>query len=68
MTLAMRDQENIERGMEQGIKQGIQRGIQQGIQSMVETLRELSVPDELILQKVQEKFNLTKEDAESYMK
>lgn len=64
MTLAMRDQENIERGMEQGIKQGIQRGIQ----SMVETLRELSVPEELILQKVQEKFNLTKEDAESYMK
>ena len=64
MTLAMRDQENIERGMEQGLKQGIQRGIQ----SMVETLRELSVPEELILQKVQEKFNLTKEDAESYMR
>ena len=68
MTLAMRDQENIERGMEQGLKQGIQRGIQRGIQNMVETLRELSVPEELILQKVQEKFNLTREDAENYMR
>ena len=60
MTLAMRDQENIERGIEQGIEQGIQ--------NMVETLRELSVPEELILQKIQEKFNITREDAENYMK
>lgn len=60
MTLAMRDQENIERGIEQGLKQGIK--------NMIETLRELAVPEELISQKIQEKFNLTKEDAENYMK
>ena len=30
MTLAMRDQENIERGMEQGLKQGIRKGTSWG--------------------------------------
>ena len=56
MTLAMRDQENIERGIEKGIK------------GMVEALRELSVPEDVILQKVQEKFHLTKEESDNYMK
>ena len=68
MTLAMRDQENIERGIEQGMKQGMKRGIEQGIQNMIETLRELSVPEELILQKLPAKFCISREDAVDYMK
>ena len=30
MTLLMRDQENIEKGIQQGMKQGIQQGMKQG--------------------------------------
>ena len=30
MTLLMRDQENIERGIEQGIEKGIEQGIEKG--------------------------------------
>lgn len=36
MTLLMRDQENIEKGIEQGIEKGIEQGIEKGIIMMVE--------------------------------
>ena len=64
MTLLMRDQENIEKGIEQGIKQGIERGIAKGIMAMVAALRDFNVSDDMIIQKIQEKFNLSKEEAE----
>lgn len=55
MTLWMRDQENIEKGMEKGIL------------GMVSTLKELDIPDTTIIQKLQEKFMLTKAEAEGYL-
>lgn len=61
MTLLMRDQENIEKGIEQGLKKG-------RILGMVSTLRDLDVPDEVILQKIQEKFMFSEEEANLYMK
>ena len=64
MTLLMRDQENIEKGIEQGIEQGIERGIAKGIMAMVAALRDFNVSDDMIIQKIQEKFNLSKEEAE----
>lgn len=63
MTLLMRDQENIERGRQQGIKQGIEKGIKQ----LVSTLHDLGISDEVILQKIQEKFQLSKEKAEKFL-
>ena len=60
MTLLMRDQENIEMGME--------KGMEIGISGMVSSLRDFNIPDDDILQKIQEKYSLSLEDAEHYMK
>lgn len=59
MTLLMRDQENVEKGREEGI--------QQGIFGMISALRDLNIPDSTILQKLQEKFLLTKEESKEYL-
>lgn len=60
MTLLMRDQENVEKGMEKGMEQGI-------IIGTVSTLRDMLVPDETILHKLQEKFGFTREVAQKYV-
>lgn len=46
---------------------GKQQGIQQGIQQLVSTLRDFSISDEIILQKIQEKFQLSKEEAKQFL-
>ena len=56
MTLLMRDQENMEKGMEKGIL------------GMVSTLKDLEIPDTIIVQKIQEKFRFSKEEAERYVR
>lgn len=63
MTLLMRDQENIEKGREEGREEGKA----QGILGMISALRDLNIPDNTILQKLQEKFLLTKEESQKYM-
>lgn len=55
MTLLMRDQENVEKGREDGIF------------GMISALRDLNIPDSTILQKLQEKFLLTKEESQKYL-
>ncbi len=55
MTLLMRDQENLE------------KGIRKGILAMVAALKDFNIPDDIILQKVQENFKLSKEEAEEYL-
>ena len=56
MMLLMRDQANEKKGMEKGIL------------GMVSALRDLNIPDDTILQKLQEKFMLTIEEAMEYLK
>ncbi len=56
MTLLMRDQENIEKGREQGIW------------GMVSALKDLEIPDITIVQKIQEKFKFSREEAERYVR
>ena len=72
MTLLMRDQENIEQGikqgMEQGLKQGMEQGIKQGIEALMSSLREFGVEDDMIIKKIQEKFHVSKEEAEKCVK
>lgn len=60
MTLLMRDQENMEKGREEGREQGIL--------GMISALRDLSIPDNMILQKLQEKFFLSKEESQNYLR
>ena len=60
---------NLSKGVEE---QGIQKGLQQGIQAMIATLKKLQIPlqipTETILIETCEKFGLTREDAEKYLK
>ncbi|GFI45729.1 hypothetical protein IMSAGC019_01042 [Lachnospiraceae bacterium] len=59
MTLLMRDQENIEKGIKKGIKSGI-RGT-------VSVMRKYNIPEEEIVQEIQEEYDLTREEAEEYL-
>ena len=56
---------NLSKGVEE---QGIQKGLEQGIQAMIATLKKLQIPTETILIEICEKFGLTREDAEKYLK
>ena len=56
MTLLMRDQENIEKGIKKG-----------KIYGMISAYRDLEVPEDEILKKVQEKFRLSLEEAKEYL-
>ncbi len=59
MTLLMRDQENVEKGRE------MER--EENICVTVSSLRDFAIPDNAILQKIQEKYNLSLIEAERYM-
>ena len=55
MTLLMRDQENIAKGM------------QQGIYGAVSMCRELNLSDKEIVQMLQKTYHLTEKEAQAYM-
>lgn len=55
----------LSKGVEE---KGIRKGIRKGIVAMVSTLKELQIADEIILSKIREKFGLTEETAETYLK
>lgn len=59
MTLLMRDQINVEKGIEQGIEQGIK--------GTVSILKNLGIPQQTILAKVQEQYHLSLEEAKKYL-
>ena len=46
---------------------GIQQGIQQGIVALVESLRELGQTNEVIVNKLMEKFGLSEVEAQEYV-
>ncbi len=51
----------------EGIEQGIERGIQHGIQGTVSILKNLGVPTQTILVKIQEQYNLSPEASKKYL-
>ena len=81
MTLLMREQEiardNFEKGKLEGIAEGVvkgreegrEEGMAEGIEKIIEIYREeLNFEDEIIVQKLMKKYDLTKEEAEKYLK
>ncbi len=81
MTLLIREQEiardNFEKGKlegrEEGIAEGVVKGREEatakGIEKIIEIYREeLNFEDEIIVQKLMKKYDLTKEEAEKYLK
>ena len=60
---------NLSKGVEEkGIQKGIQKGIDKGITAMILTLKELQISSDVILKQICEKFGLTEETAEMYLK
>lgn len=56
---------NLSKGVEE---KGIQKGIDKGITAMILTLKELQISSDVILKQICEKFGLTEETAETYLK
>ena len=54
-------------GINQGINQGISQGINQGIEGTVSILKNLGIPPQTILTKIQEQYNLTPEASKKYL-
>lgn len=56
MTLLMRDQENLEKGIKRGKVYGT-----------ISAYRELSLPEDVILNKLMKRFQLTEKEAKEYL-
>ncbi len=54
-------------GIEEGIKEGIEEGIKEGIKGTVSILKNLGVPTQTILVKLQEQYNLSPEASQKYL-
>ncbi len=54
-------------GYKQGHEEGFAEGVQQGITNLISTLKELNVPDDQIIEKLIEKYNLSEEEATQYV-
>ena len=59
--------QGIAQGKAQGIAQGIAQGKAQGIESMIVTLRELSIPENTIAEKLQQRYDLSPTAVKKYM-
>ena len=60
-------QEGKEDGYQEGIEQGIQQGIERGICGLIRSLKEFDIPKGQILQKLQDTYELTEEEARDYI-
>ena len=56
-------EDGYQEGIEQGIQQGIEQGIERGICGLIRSLKEFDIPKEQILQKLQDTYELTEEEA-----
>ena len=51
----------------EGIEQGIEKGIEKGIEGTVSILKNLGVPTQTILAKIQEQYKLSPEASKKYL-
>ncbi len=65
-------QEGREEGMAEGVvkgrEEGIAEGMVRGIKNLIDSFKELEIDEKIIVQKLIEKYNLSKEEAEKYLK
>ncbi len=58
----------MKRGMRRGMRKGMRRGMQLGeIRGVISVYRDLHLPEQKILQNLEEKFHLTPEEARQYL-
>ena len=53
---------------EEGVADGARNELEHGICQLITTLQEFSIAKETVIQKLQEKYDLSEEKAEEYMK
>lgn len=53
---------------QEAFEEGKEKGIEKGIRALIQTCTELGISDDVILEKCAEKYELTKEEADRYMK
>ncbi len=61
------EKHGLKRGYKHGEKHGLKQGTVHGIMAMVSVLRDYDVKDEDIIQKIQEKFEISPEEARKYV-
>ena len=52
---------------EEGIEKGVEKGVEKGIRILVQAYQELGVPQEVIMAKCVEKYEITEESARKYV-
>ena len=67
MTLLMREQEIWEEAEEKGREMGREEGREEGIRGTVTLLKELNIPLQTILVKIQQQYNLSPEISKKYL-
>lgn len=67
MTLLMREQEIWEEAEEKGREMGREEGREEGIRGTVTLLKELNIPLQTILVKIQQQYNLSPETSKKYL-
>ena len=60
-------EEGREKGREEGRKEGRKEGREEGIRGTVSVLKDLGIPSQTILIKIQEEYNLTPEISRRYL-
>lgn len=58
----------LEIGIEKGREEGIEKGIEQGIQALIESFCELQISQADTIVKIKEKFSLSDEEAQDYIR
>lgn len=62
------ERKGIRKGMKRGMRRGMRRGMQLGeIRGVISVYRDLHLPEQKILQNLEEKFHLTPEEARQYL-
>ena len=60
-------EDGYQEGKEDGYLEGIEQGIERGICGLIRSLKEFDIPKEKILQKLQDTYELTEEEARGYI-
>ena len=62
------ERKGIRKGMKRGMRKGMRRGMQLGeIRGVISVYRDLHLPEQKILQNLEEKFHLTPEESRQYL-
>ena len=60
--------EGVRKGVRKGIQKGIQKGIREGTRALIESCRELNQSYDSTLQRIMDKFSLSRSEAEARMR